>query len=174
MRAYLEWRTWFTFQHWSASGADGIYENSGIRSLVKPEVVWEIEGSFDLTTAQSKEAGVASTAWHRALLDLFARYDVLALPSAQVFPFRRRDPLAKSSDGKPMDTYHRWMEVVIGGTLPGLPVVNLPAGFDARGRPVGIQFLGRFGEDRKVLEFALAYERVMQGPSREPVRTERR
>lgn len=95
MRAYLEWRTWFTFQHWSASGADEIYENSGIRSLVKPEVVWEIEGSFDLTTAQSKEAGVAPTAWHRALLDLFACYDVLALPSAQVFPFRRRDPLAK-------------------------------------------------------------------------------
>ena len=27
-------------------------------------------------------------------------------------------------------TYHRWMEVVIGGTLGGLPVVNLPAGFD--------------------------------------------
>ena len=73
-----------------------------------------------------------------------------------------------------MDTYHRWMEVVIGGTLPGLPVVNLPAGFDARGRPMGIQFLGRFGEDRKVLKFALAYQRVMQGPSREPVRTERR
>ena len=67
-----------------------------------------------------------------------------------------------------MDTYHRWMEVVIGGTLAGLPVVSLPAGFDARGRPMGIQFLGRFGEDRKVLEFALAFERVMRASEPRP------
>jgi amidase len=57
-----------------------------------------------------------------------------------------------------MDTYHRWMEVVIGGTLSGLPVVSLPAGFDNRGRPMGIQFIGRMGEDVKVLEFAMAHE----------------
>ncbi len=57
-----------------------------------------------------------------------------------------------------MDTYHRWMEVVIGGTLAGLPVVNLPAGFDKRGRPMGMQFIGRMGEDREVLEFAMTYE----------------
>ena len=36
-----------------------------------------------------------------------------------------------------MGTYHQWMEVVIGGTLAGSPVVNLPAGFDERGRPMG-------------------------------------
>jgi amidase len=57
-----------------------------------------------------------------------------------------------------MDTYHRWMEVVIGGTLAGLPVVSLPAGFDQQGRPMGIQFMGPMGRDREVLEFAMAYE----------------
>jgi amidase len=67
-----------------------------------------------------------------------------------------------------MDTYHRWMEVVIGGTLAGLPVVNLPAGFDAAGRPMGMQFIGRMGHDRKVLEFALAYERVTDHLGRRP------
>ena len=57
-----------------------------------------------------------------------------------------------------MDTYHRWMEVVIGGTLAGLPVINLPAGFDNQGRPMGMQFIGRMGEDAKLIEFAMAYE----------------
>jgi amidase len=47
-----------------------------------------------------------------------------------------------------MDTYHRWMEVVIGGTLASLPVVSLPAGFDELGRPMGIQFIGRMGQDQ--------------------------
>ena len=66
----------------------------------------------------------------------------------------------KSIDGKEMDTYHRWMEVVIGGTLAGLPVASLPAGFNGKGIPMGMQFLGGFGEDQKVLEFALSYERA--------------
>ena len=57
-----------------------------------------------------------------------------------------------------MDTYHRWMEVVIGGTLSGLPVVCLPAGFDPLGR-----------EDKKLLEFAMSYELVTDHLKRRPV-----
>ncbi|MFN3164774.1 MAG: amidase family protein, partial [Pseudohongiellaceae bacterium] len=59
---------------------------------------------------------------------------------------------------RPMDTYHRWMEVVILGSLGGLPVINVPVGFDASGRPMGMQVMGRRGDDRRVLEFGLAYE----------------
>ena len=157
------WRTWLTFRHWSAGSAREVYENPELRKLVKPEIIWEIEGSFDLTAARISEAGVARTAWYRALLVLFERYDLLALPSAQVFPFDADLRWPKAIDGQEMDTYHRWMEVVIGGTLGGLPVVSLPAGLGASGKPMGIQFLGRFGEDRSVLEFALSYERVLHG-----------
>ena len=67
-----------------------------------------------------------------------------------------------------MDTYHRWMEVVIGATLAGLPVVNLPAGFNDAGLPMGMQFIGRMGEDRRVLEFALTYESVTGYLERRP------
>lgn len=63
---------------------------------------------------------------------------------------------------------HRWMEVVIGGSLAGLPVVNVPAGFDGQGRPMGMQIMGRFGNDRRVLEFARAYEAVSGHLARRP------
>ena len=92
-------------------------------------------------------------------MKLFSEFDFLALPSAQVFPFSVDMHWPKTINGIKMDTYHRWMEVVIGGTLSGLPVINLPAGFDQRGRPMGIQFIGRMGEDAKLIEFAIAYER---------------
>ena len=59
-----------------------------------------------------------------------------------------------------MNTYHRWMEIVILGSLGGLPVINVPVGFDAQGRPMGIQIMGNFGEDKKVLEFGLAYDQI--------------
>ncbi len=162
------WRTWLTFRHWSASGAREVYDNREMRRRVKPEIIWEIEGSFDVTAGQLTEAGVARTDWYRALLASFERYDLLVLPSAQVFPFDAKLHWPKSIDGKEMDTYHRWMEVVIGGTLAGLPVVSLPAGFHSKGVPLGMQFLGRFGEDQKVLEFALSYERVTRDLRRSP------
>jgi amidase len=152
------WKTWLSLRHWSMSDAKPLYDNPQTRELLKPELVWEIEGSLGMTAAEISEAGMNRSHWYRALHKLFEHYDVLALPSAQVFPFSADIHWPKSINGKPMDTYHRWMEVVIGGTLAGLPVVSLPAGFDKQGRALGIQFMGPVGHDREVLEFAMAYE----------------
>ena len=82
------------------------------------------------------------------------------LPTAQVFPFPNNIHWPKKINGQEMDTYHRWMEVVILGSLGGIPVVNVPVGFDSKGRPMGMQIMGKFGDDKKVLEFALAYEKI--------------
>ena len=114
------------------------------------------------------EAGKIRTSWYESLLALFNDYDFLALPSAQIFPFSVDSHWPKSINGVKMDTYHRWMEVVIGGTLAGLPVINLPVGFDAQGRPMGIQFMGRMGEDAKLIEFAMAYEASTDHLNRRP------
>lgn len=152
------WKTWLTLRHWAVSNARPLYENPKTRQLLKPELQWEIEGGLDMTAARVSEAGIARSQWYLALNDLLESYDLLALPTAQVFPFSADIHWPESINGKPMDTYHRWMEVVIGGTLAGLPVVNLPAGFDQTGRPMGIQFIGPMGHDREVLEFAMAYE----------------
>jgi amidase len=154
------WHTWLTLRHWALGNDRALYDDPEKRRLLKPEVVWEIEGSFDMPASRVAEAAIARSDWYRALLTLFERYDLLALPTAQVFPFSADIHWPSSIDGRAMDTYHRWMEVVIGGTLAGLPVVNLPAGFDKQGRPMGMQFIGRMAHDRDVLEFAMAYEAV--------------
>ena len=152
------WETWLTLRHWSHEGKRELYDDPQTRRLLKPELVWEIEGSFDMPASRVTEAAVARSEWYMALHNLLERYDVLALPSAQVFPFSAEVHWPESISGRAMDTYHRWMEVVIGATLAGLPVVNLPAGFNDQGRPMGIQFIGPMGHDREVLEFAMAYE----------------
>jgi amidase len=59
-----------------------------------------------------------------------------------------------------MDTYHRWMEVVIGGTLAGVPVLNVPAGFGPRGIPMGLQILAPAQADLSVLQLGYAYEQA--------------
>jgi amidase len=163
------WRTWLTLRHWSQTPRQALLEHPATRDLVKPELVWEIEGSYELTGTELSEAAIARAAWYSALNALFGRFDLLALPSAQVFPFPAELHWPQAIAGRAMDTYHRWMEVVIGGSLAGVPAVSLPAGFDDRGRPMGLQFLGPLGDDQTVLEFAMAYEAVTSFLGRRPL-----
>jgi len=154
------WQTWLTLRHWSRHSKWPLYNDPETRKLLKPEAVWEIEGSFDVSAESVYHAGIARADWFRALRSLFDQYDFLALPTAQVFPFSKNIHWPTRIRRKKMDTYHRWMEVVIGGTLAGVPVVNVPVGFDDKNRPMGMQILAPFGEDRLVLKFAAAYEQV--------------
>ena len=162
------WQTWLTLRHWTRHGMRGLYDDPETRKLLKPEVVWEIEGSLSATGADIYEAGIARADWFRALGALFEEQDFLVLPTSQVFPFSKDIHWPETINGIEMDTYHRWMEVVIGGTLAGLPVVNVPVGFDQQGRPMGMQVMGRLGEDQKVLEFSMAYELVTDHLDRRP------
>ncbi|HKT95426.1 MAG TPA: amidase family protein, partial [Paraburkholderia sp.] len=132
------------------------------RALLKPEAQWEVEGGLKLSGEDVWNATVARTQWYNALLALFERYDYLVLPSAQVFPFDAKEHWPKSVAGRTMDTYHRWMEVVIGGTLAGLPVMCVPAGFNAQGLPMGLQVIGKPHADLSVLQLAHAYDQATQ------------
>lgn len=167
------WQTWVDLRHWSRIGAQAMYNDPAQRALLKPEYIWEIEQSFELTAEQIYQAGNARARWYREVVRLLEEYDFLALPTAQVFPFSKDIHWPSEIAGRKMDTYHRWMEVVIGGSLAGNPVVNVPAGFDSQGRPMGLQIMGRFAEDQKVLEFAMAYEQVTEHLQRRPTLLEK-
>nr|WP_282762243.1 amidase [Alteromonas macleodii] len=162
------WETWLTLRHFAFVDSQALLKNPSIKSQLKPELQWEIEGSLDMTAARVVDADKARSDWYRALLALFEDFDFLVLPTAQVFPFAAATHWPTEINGEKMDTYHRWMEIVIGGTLAGLPVVNLPAGFDQQGRPMGIQVMGPAGADTAVLEFALAYESATSFLARRP------
>lgn len=154
------WQCWLTLRQWMVAGGGikPLYDNAETRQLLKPELIWEIESGLELSGLEVSQASQARSEWYLALETLFARYDVLALPSAQVFPFSAAQHWPDQINNTAMDTYHRWMEVTTAATLAGCPAVSLPAGFDAAGRPMGIQFIGPAGEDSRTLAFALAYE----------------
>jgi len=60
-----------------------------------------------------------------------------------------------------MDTYHRWMEVVIYATLAGLPSISVPTGFGPNGLPMGLQLIGKPQGDLALLQLAHAYEQAI-------------
>ena len=69
-----------------------------------------------------------------------------------------RPRLVEAIGDRAMDTYHRWMEVVIYATLGGLPCISVPVGFGRAGLPMGMQLMGPPLADLAVLQLAHAYE----------------
>ncbi|NWC96519.1 MULTISPECIES: amidase [unclassified Pseudomonas] len=163
------WQTWLTHRHWLIQGSLGAaYADPQKRALLKPEAQWEVQGGLQLTAADVYQASVSRSDWYRALGKLFERYDFLLLPTAQVFPFDAQQPWPRIVAGREMDTYHRWMEVVIGPTLAGLPSMNVPVGFNTQGLPMGLQIIGPAQADRAVLQLAYAHEQLTRWVQRRP------
>jgi len=153
------WQTWLTLRGFVVQGINGaLYADEKLRAHMKPEAVWEVENGLQLTAADIYRASMQRSSWYQALHQLFETFDYLVLPSAQVWPFAAELDWPKEIEGTKMDTYHRWMEVVIGPTLAGLPTLNVPAGFDrATGLPMGIQIIGKPQADWAVLQMGHAY-----------------
>ncbi len=97
------------------------------------------------------------------MLELFKRYDVVALPATQCWPFPTEWRWPKTVAGRSMDTYHRWMECTIYATLAGLPAISVPVELHDNGRwPAGLQLIGPPQGDAALLKVAASYELVQQ------------
>lgn len=157
------WQTWLVWRRWLVAARLAPHlANPANRALIKPEALWEHDQAAELTGAQTLAASAQRSAFYQQMLALFEQHDFLALPSAQVWPFDAEQRWPAQIAGRPMDTYHRWMEVVIYATLAGLPCISVPAGFSAAGLPMGLQLIGRPRGDLALLQLARAYETAAQ------------
>ena len=156
------WQAWLVWRRaLVASRLAPFIVKDDARARIKPEVLWEYDQAQSLGFAQFMQASVVRSAFHAHMLGLFERFDVLALPSAQVWPFPIEQRWPQHIAGREMDTYHRWMEVTLYATFAGLPAISVPAGFDATGRwPMGLQLIGGPQGDAKLLEVAAACEKT--------------
>ena len=71
----------------------------------------------------------------------FERYDLLALPVAQVPPFPVEEEYPATVAGRPQASYLDWMRSAYLITVTGCPAISVPAGFTPQGGPVGIQLV---------------------------------
>jgi len=140
--------------HWRAPEA---------RSQLNPQAIYEIERGLALTGEAVARALDLRETWLAALDTLFATYDALVLPAAQLWPFPAEWDWPREIAGVAMDTYHRWMEVVVPASLAGLPALGMPAGLGKTGLPGGLQLIGPHGSDASLLALARTYEEVI-GP----------
>ncbi|MBX3643568.1 MAG: amidase [Rubrivivax sp.] len=156
------WQTWLTWRRFLVAGTLGpLGADPQKHAQLKPEAQWEYDQGQGLSGPQVYAASANRTRFYRHMVGLFERHDLLVLPSAQVWPFPAEWTWPREIAGQRMDTYHRWMEVVIYATLAGLPAISVPAGFSDDGLPMGMQLIGPPLGDLAVLNAAAAYEEAI-------------
>jgi amidase len=152
------WSAWITLRSWANACRTGaLYDDPKKRELLKPAMIWEIEKGRSLSAQDIHQASEIRSEWFRKIAELSTKYDAFALPSAQVWPFPKDRIFPEAINSTPMDTYHRWMEVVIPVSLIGLPCLAIPAGFGPEGLPMGVQLFGPNESDREILTLGQAY-----------------
>ncbi|MEP6567611.1 MAG: amidase [Mesorhizobium sp.] len=163
------WQNWKVLRAWqSGSALKALYDDPAKRALMKPEAQFEVENGRKLTAYDIYDADVVRTAWYQAVRAFFERYDYWVMPSSQVFPFDANTDWPKSIAGRNMDTYHRWMEVMIPVTMSSCPALSVPVGFDGRGLPMGLQIMAPNHGELACLQLAHAYDQATQWVSKRP------
>lgn len=163
------WRSWIDLRSFAvAGGLQADYGDDARRAYLKPAAIWEIERGLKMTAMDVQRASVTRSDWFRRATRLFESHDVLVLPSAQLWPFDVDWTYPETIAGHAMDTYHRWMQVVVPAGLIGLPVVNVPVGFGANGLPAGVQLIGPRGSDGALLQLAQQWHSATNWPQQRP------
>jgi amidase len=130
------------------------------RSLVKATVLEEIAQGEKLTSTDVTAAEQARAALRSRVASFMNRYEFFVLPTTQVPPFEVAMPYVTEINGVAMGSYIEWMKSCYFVSAIGHPAVSVPCGFTADGLPVGLQIVGRAGDDWGVLQLAHAYEQV--------------
>jgi Asp-tRNA(Asn)/Glu-tRNA(Gln) amidotransferase A subunit family amidase len=100
---------------------------------------------------------------------LFAGYDLIATPTLAVPPFDKDLPLGPEAvSGRKIDARMGWA-FTWPFNLTGEPAVSLPCGWtEKENLPIGLQLVGRRGQDGLVLRAAAAVERLVSPTYRRP------
>jgi len=163
------WQSWLKLRGWQiASELRMQHADPAQRAMMKPEVQWEIENGLNTTVIEVAHASRVRTAWYHSVVRFFEKYDFMIAPAGQVFPFDAMTHWPKEVAGVAMDTYHRWMQVMIPISMSGCPALCVPAGFNDRGLPMGVQIVGPNHAEMACMQLAHAYDQATNWVTKRP------
>lgn len=141
------------------------------RHLMKDTVVWNTEKGLALTGLDVSRAEAKRTELYLRVHRFLQRYKFFVLPVTQVAPFPVEWDWVREINDRKMETYIDWMASCYAVTVTGLPAISVPCGFTSEGLPVGLQIVGRQGQDFAVLQLAYAFEQATQFGKTRPAKT---
>jgi aspartyl-tRNA(Asn)/glutamyl-tRNA(Gln) amidotransferase subunit A len=132
-----------------------------------PYVKSTLEHGREVPGYRYSQALRALERFRRRMADFFERYDLLLTPTNAVpaFPVGQRPQVI---DGQKVDTLWGPFPFTVAFNLTGQPAASLPCGFSAEGLPIGLQIVGRWGDDVTVLRASAAFEQIQPWADKVP------
>lgn len=155
------WECWMTLRQHALSSGRLLFDDSAKRSLMGEPWCWEIEQGLTVTQSDITAAQATRSSWSETLVTLFERFDVIAAPACQVYPFKAEDGPPRQIASAALDTYHRWLAISLPASLGGLPVISLPISSPSSERTTGIQLMMPAGQDEALLALAESIEPIL-------------
>ena len=103
-------------------------------------------------------AHAEQTRLFRRFQQKFEDYDLIVSPTSPISPFPWSQTYLAEINGRPLANYYRWLALTYVITLTTNPALSLPCGLDHAGMPFGLQLVGPFRGDRRLLDIAQAFE----------------
>ncbi|KAK9825914.1 hypothetical protein WJX81_005853 [Elliptochloris bilobata] len=136
------------------------------RSVIKAELVWQIEAGLRLTESEVAAAVAAQAALCQRVDAFFESHDFLLCPVTMVAPFDAEVRWVQEVQGVRFSNYSEWLLMTSSLSLAPVPALSLPVALTGNGLPVGLQIVGPPGGDAAVIELAAALERLIGTPVR--------
>jgi amidase len=130
------------------------------QSQLKETIVWNIEHGLSLSSSAIAEANLVRSQIFANCSEFLAPIDAWLLPTSQVLPFSINEPYPKTINGESLVTYIDWLKSCYWITVSGHPAVSIPCGL-AQGLPVGLQIVGHWMQDERLLNTAEQIETVL-------------
>jgi len=140
------------------------------RSELKDTVIWNIERGLAVTGGEIGRAEQLRTELFHRLRRFLEKYEFFAAPVNQLPPFPATLDWPREIAGVRMENYLDWMKSCYYITIASHPAISVPAAFtdDDLPLPVGLQIVGRYGDDFGVLQIAHAFEQANPAWRRRP------
>jgi amidase len=137
-------------------------------NAVKETVVWNVEEGLALNPERIARAQSMRSELFRHTATFLECYDALALPASLVPPFPAKQEWVAEIAGVRNETYLDWMRACTRISVTAHPAISIPFAFTADGLPVGLQLVGRYGDERGLLELAAGIEAAAGASRRRP------
>jgi amidase len=128
------------------------------RDQIKADIIWTTERGLQQTPSRLAWAERERAAFYRRMASLFETFDIFVTPGAHTPAFDVNLRFPPSVDGKKLDNYMAASTLNAAITLTSCPAVALPCGFDATGRPIGLQIVAPPRQEARALQAAAFFE----------------
>jgi aspartyl-tRNA(Asn)/glutamyl-tRNA(Gln) amidotransferase subunit A len=133
--------------------------------LLDPNLRAVVEESRSMSRRDFQQATADRAAYGAGFKAFMQNYDFLVTPMIAVPPFDTPHVTPFDPEGK---LWLEWTPFTFPFNLTQQPAASVPCGFTKNGLPIGIQIVGRMGDDARVLQASHALEQLLGLKDRHP------